>query len=373
MDKTDFIESSVRLQLGGVAGRKLVLGSVSRKQALAGSSGSALAWNTANAKPYAENGWVLHPAGETGPDALNNTRKYISRDKSLGALLTLLEAGAMSDLVIDMQDRRLRNITLPDGSLHPVFSFNRRIGDTSRILWPLSIYHDIGAPGFLGPSDWIPVPWADKRDIVGWRGNLNGRADWRGDVRREGLRLKPLYKQFSQGKITEQQTQKTLAQFPRHRLMRRYIDDPRFDIGFTGADGMKLENFPFMRPYMRAQVTQQAFRGYKYLLVLRGMDVGSSFYWSMNSGSVALVMEGPFETFASGHFQPWEHYVPFKADLSDLEDRVAWCRANDEACRAMAEKAQKLCQMFAQEDLRKRIGARLIETLEAQITADHRV
>ena len=36
------------------------------------------------------------------------------------------------------------------------------------------------------------------------------------------------------------------------------------------------------------------------------------------------------------------HYVPVSADLSDLADAVLWCRANDDAARAIAERGREL-------------------------------
>ena len=34
--------------------------------------------------------------------------------------------------------------------------------------------------------------------------------------------------------------------------------------------------------------------------------------------------------------QPWEHYIPVEMDLSDLESRIRWCRANDDRAEAIA-------------------------------------
>lgn len=368
MDETQFIRQSADLQLGGIETRQLLLSDASRGQALAGSSGSALVWNSATAMPYPDNGWQIAAASAPGDiDGLRNTRKFINRAKVAGALKTLLAAGAVADLLIDMQDRRLRNLALADDRLHPVFTFNRRIGDTSRILWPLPGYHDLDAAGFLGPSDWTRIDWRDKLPTIGWRGNLSGRADWHGDVTREGLRLKPLLKQFTRGKISADKAEKNLGQFPRHRLMLRYFDDCRFDIGFTGADGIALQGFPFVTRFIAERVSQPELSRHKFLLVLRGMDVGSSFYWTMNSGSLGLVMDTPFESFASGLFKPWVHYVPFKSDLSDLEQRIEWCRSNDDKCQIIAQRAGAMCQLIAQADLRQAVSAKVVNRLEQRI------
>ena len=35
--------------------------------------------------------------------------------------------------------------------------------------------------------------------------------------------------------------------------------------------------------------------------------------------------------------EPWVHYVPIKRDLSDLEAKVNWLRANDDKARAISQ------------------------------------
>ncbi len=367
MDDAEFIETSVRLQLGQVLERRLTQTPEARSQALAGSSGSAVAWNWTEGRPYPENGWGLE-TGADGLDGLINENRFVNRNKAQGSLREILAAGVQSDVIVDMQDRRLRNIALPDGSLFPIFTFNREIGSVGRILWPLPTYYDLGSPVFLGPRDWNRVPWAKKENRIAWRGIHGGRADRHGEVRREGLRLKPLMRKFNKGQISEDEAREHLDHFPRHRLMQRYIDDPRFDIGFTGAiQNVPLEEYPFTRALTRPRLSQQAMLHYKYLLVLRGADVGSSFYWTMNSGSLALVMESYFETFASGHFRPWEHYVPFKADLSDFEERIDWCQTHDAECAEMTVRAQDMCRWLARGDLRDQIAREVVTRVDRRI------
>ena len=363
----DFVQASVAMQLGDVDRVRFSQGSDARAQAVAGSSGSALVWDAQGKQPYPENGWSLK-GGAGRRVRVVNENHFVNRDKGQGALREILGAGASWDFVVDMQDRRLRNVVTPDGTAMPVFTFNREIGASARVLWPLPTYHDLGSPGFLGPDDWVRVPWRKKQDRVVWRGIHGGRADKHGDVRREGLRLRPLLKRLKAGKMSEQDVLSELAYFPRHKMISDYQDDPRFDLGFTGAiQNMDIAQYPFLARLMRPRLSQQDMLNYKYLLVLRGSDVASSFYWTMNSGSLGLVMEGYFDSFASAHFKPWEHYVPFKADLSDLEDRLAWCQANDETCRDMAERAQEKCRLLARADLRDEISRAVISRISARM------
>lgn len=39
---------------------------------------------------------------------------------------------------------------------------------------------------------------------------------------------------------------------------------------------------------------------------------------------------------------PWQHYVPVAADLSDLVERIEWCRSNPDECRSIAKAGQAL-------------------------------
>jgi hypothetical protein len=51
---------------------------------------------------------------------------------------------------------------------------------------------------------------------------------------------------------------------------------------------------------------------------------------------------------------PFEHYVPVAADLSDLPERLDWCRGHDGECRRIAERGQALAlSMTLEGELRK--------------------
>ena len=85
MDEAQFIEDSVRLQLGGILDRALALTEESRARALAGSSGSTLAWNSSEGVPYPANGWRLKQGAKPfDADALENAQKFINGAKAQG-------------------------------------------------------------------------------------------------------------------------------------------------------------------------------------------------------------------------------------------------------------------------------------------------
>jgi hypothetical protein len=46
-----------------------------------------------------------------------------------------------------------------------------------------------------------------------------------------------------------------------------------------------------------------------------------------------------WETWFTRQFSPWEHFVPLANDLSDLGEKIEWCRAHDAECRDIASRA----------------------------------
>ncbi len=43
--------------------------------------------------------------------------------------------------------------------------------------------------------------------------------------------------------------------------------------------------------------------------------------------------------------KPWVDHVPVKADLSDLAEKIRWCRENDVECRKIAKNVSELYKM----------------------------
>jgi hypothetical protein len=47
--------------------------------------------------------------------------------------------------------------------------------------------------------------------------------------------------------------------------------------------------------------------------------------------------------------KPYHDHVPVKADLSDLGEKIKWCRENDDKCREIAENAKKFYDKYVAE------------------------
>lgn len=354
MTPQDFVQKSVAMQLGGVQGQ-IAQNEAAMIRALKGSSRMAVA-----CLPDQDDLLALDKDGQVR--RVSKTAKHLS-PKTKGALASICAQGPGFGFIIDMQDRRLRSITEPETAPFPVFCFNRHVEDKTRVLWPLPIYHDLDGDQFLAGISPDTVPWADKIPQMIWRGITGGRAAGRGSGMAEGVRLKAAFRRYAEGKIGERRLKRIMSTAPRYRIVETVKDDARFDFGFVDGDGYVIAKTPFHQHLERPRTPREQMQRCRYIAVLRGLDVGSSFYWVMKSGSLGFVQETPFETFASGQFEPWKHFVPFREDGADLVQHLNWAESNPNQSAGMAREAAGLCQMLERADLRHDILKAVVDNL----------
>jgi hypothetical protein len=74
---------------------------------------------------------------------------------------------------------------------------------------------------------------------------------------------------------------------------------------------------------------------------------GNSNAWSnlftrLIMGCCVLKVASPlgFRQWYYSDLKPWTHYVPVKANLSDLHEQIDWCRTNTEECKRIAAMGQ---------------------------------
>jgi len=46
---------------------------------------------------------------------------------------------------------------------------------------------------------------------------------------------------------------------------------------------------------------------------------------------------------------PWRHYVPVRADMTDLIEKIDWCRSRDYECAAIAAAGQAFAEAMTVE------------------------
>lgn len=82
---------------------------------------------------------------------------------------------------------------------------------------------------------------------------------------------------------------------------------------------------------------------YKYLVYVDGHCAACRYGFMMRLGSVILKVESRQVADNMWYIpllKPYVDHVPVKADLSDLEEKIRWCREHDDECRKIAENAK---------------------------------
>lgn len=80
---------------------------------------------------------------------------------------------------------------------------------------------------------------------------------------------------------------------------------------------------------------------FKYILHIDGHVSAFRLSTDMAMMSTLLKVESEWRVWFAHLIVPWVHYVPIAADLSDLIDKIKWCKANDEKCKEIARRAHQ--------------------------------
>lgn len=75
---------------------------------------------------------------------------------------------------------------------------------------------------------------------------------------------------------------------------------------------------------------------YKYILHVDGNVVAYRLLKSMLTNSVILRVKSDFIHWCDNELKPGIHYVEIKEDLSDLREKLEWCKSHDAECRQIA-------------------------------------
>ncbi|KAF4027700.1 Glycosyl transferase family 90 [Phytophthora infestans] len=92
---------------------------------------------------------------------------------------------------------------------------------------------------------------------------------------------------------------------------------------------------------------------FKYILYVEGHCAANRYAFLMRLGSVILKVESRCVADEMWYYpilKPFEDHVPIKADLSDLEEKIRWCRENDDKCQQIAARANELYEKFVSKE-----------------------
>ncbi|MEM7633055.1 MAG: glycosyl transferase family 90 [Pseudomonadota bacterium] len=236
----------------------------------------------------------------------------------------------------------------------PVFAKNRPVeGNSPVILWTNRNYRYQRHIGLSGKFN--ICPWEEKKSELIWRGSPHGHLRLS-----EGKYVYPdqIFFELSEPhrslgrKIAGEYDAEDFCSIANSHLIRyRLISEfsSKFDFAFVVNHKLLSEIFlDFLRGNYRfaEKINQLEVARNKYVLVLEGNDAGTQINWALSSNSVILMPEREFHSTTTLGLREWVHYVPVSKDLSDLEERVEWCRSNDDACREIARNAMAYAAQF---------------------------
>ncbi|KAJ7617371.1 glycosyl transferase family 90-domain-containing protein [Roridomyces roridus] len=189
--------------------------------------------------------------------------------------------------------------------LYPMLSMAKVSPCFSDILFPTEYYYDRSwwSGKYEHPDD---VAWEDKKPQIYWRGKSTG-----------GKIIGENYHHFMRFKLAD--------------LGAGYPD--LLDVKLTQVDdlacGDGCDSDAIAREYNITGdwAAREDVYSYKYAVDVDGETFSGRFLGLLRSGS--LVFKATiFEEYFNGWLKPFEHYIPVKADLSDLVQQVKWANEN---------------------------------------------
>jgi hypothetical protein len=186
------------------------------------------------------------------------------------------------------------------------------------VVWNLNSVRHFGYVPVARSED---IPWNQKKLGTLWRGIMTGFVE-----------------NNENATALDQCMSNTRCRFVYESKIRKspLIDaalvgiDPRYK-GGTSCNGIELKAIN--------RTSYAEFLSYKVVLALEGNDVSSALKWNLMSNSVVLMPSPTKTSWAMEELlEPWVHYVPVHANLSNLEEMIQWVGANDDFARRIAER-----------------------------------
>jgi len=300
-------------------------------------------------------------------DPGNGWRRHLRREERRGN--EAIRAGRYADQLNDLYDGGLRSpvlIDMKDAILDsndefPCFQYVRRPGAINSILWPLRRVHNLGSTEFCGPPDPQECPFRDKKPVVFWRGIIRGFSTHGG----KRTNIKSILKGYLEKTISHDLLLAHLQTVPRYKFVSKYFGRPGFDVGFTEEkDRQPFRKVEDVEKYRKPSVTHADHLGCKYQISIGGTDVSTSFGWQISTNCMLLKEDYPWEVFFECHFQPNQDYLLVESDFSGIEEKVAWCEDNPEACQAMIESRHRVVPLLVDAEISREVKRRVVRRYE---------
>lgn len=130
----------------------------------------------------------------------------------------------------------------------------------------------------------------------------------------------------------------------RKQFLSRYFLHPSCDVGHAH----KRKKVP---TWQKNYLSLREQLNYKFVLSLEGNDVASNLKWIMSSQSLCFMTRPRHETwFMEGTLLPDHHYVLIRDDFADVEEKIDYYAANEDAAEEIIRNAQAHVARFKNRD-----------------------
>ncbi len=180
-------------------------------------------------------------------------------------------------------------------------------------------------------------PWDSRSSDLVWRGGLNGNC------------FKNVLPELADSPATCQ----------RLRMAWR-AKDTDLDFKFVVSERDLFYGALNAAGFLGDRVQASDWMGKKYALDIDGYsNTWDNYFHRMLMGCCVLKVDSDFgfRQWYYDDIKPWEHFVPVKADLSDLEEKIAWVKDNDTQASEIAANGQALARAMTFESEAQRAGA----------------
>jgi hypothetical protein len=223
-----------------------------------------------------------------------------------------------ADLIIALDDGFDEQIL--EGINAPIFCISKAKSQTKVVAIPAMYLYPDHYKRFSKVSKRASqLPWEDKIEVAFWRGSTTGAfytlENWMHSLRTRLV-------------LYAERLPETL------------------DCAFAGVVQSSYEVGIAMksRGLFKEASSPKSQVQYKYLIAIDGNTCASSLKWQLFSNSVVLKNESDWIEWYDTALIPYQHYIPFQADLSDLLEKIEWLKQNDNAARKIAQEAQLFVQ-----------------------------
>lgn len=89
---------------------------------------------------------------------------------------------------------------------------------------------------------------------------------------------------------------------------------------------------------------------YKYIINVDGHVTAFRLSRELSMNSVIFIVDSEYKLWFQNLLKPYKHYIPIKADLSDLIDRIKWAKSHDKECEEIAKNAKQFYNTYLQKE-----------------------